>query len=230
MTARKKTKGKNKWKKLPPEEKKIVEIRLMAAAEAHRLASFLCEIETNKYDPESYNATFLRIVSFQFTLVSVEQSLRSLLLVLFSIFPEKPNHDLYCLYKTLQEKSADEEEISREIIRRINDCAQTKKMSLISEISEKELEDCLEKHRFSYSDIKYFQVGKNGKLSKEWGFEGHERQIFYCLAVALIELNMYEKAKRDYNILLGYPLEQEVPEEEFINSAKHMGFLPFDNT
>lgn len=232
MATPKKTKDEDKWKELSPEDKKVAEWRLIAAAEAHRLAAFLCEIESHKYDSEGYNATFLHILSFQFTLVSVEQSLRSLLLVLFSIFPKKPSHNLYALYKELKCRSIGKEEIRRDIIRRINDCAQTEKMSLISEeeISEEELVDCIEKHCLSYSDLKYFQVDRNGKLSKKWGFEGRERQILYCLAVALIKLNAYEMAKHGYKSLLGHSLEQEMPEEELINSAKYMGFLPFDNT
>ena len=101
-------------------------------------------------------------------------------------------------------------------------------MSLISEeeISEEELVDCLEKHCLSYSDIKYFQVDRNGKLSKKWGFEGRERQILYCLAVALIKLNAYEMAKHGYKSLLGHSLEQEMPEEELINSAEIYDFCP----
>ena len=232
MTTPKKTKDEDKWKELSPEDKKVAEMRLIAAAEAHRLASFLCEIESHKYDSESYNATFLHILSFQFTLVSVEQSLRSLLLVLFSIFPQKPSHNLYALYKELKCRSIDKEEIRREIIRRINDCAQTEKMSLISEegISEEELVACIEKHRLSYSDLKYFQVDRDGKLSKKWGFEGRERQILYCLAVALIKLNAYEMAKHDYRVLTSVSPEQEMTEEKLIDFMKYMGSLPFDNT
>lgn len=230
MTTCKEIKDKDKWKKLLPEDKEVVEMRLMAAAEAHRLTSVLCDRERRRYEPESYNDIFLRIISFQLILVSVEQSLRLLLLIFFSIFPEKPSHDLYFLYRTLLDKSADEEGIRREIIRRIKDCAQAENMSIVPEISEKELEGCIKKHRLSYANVKYFQVNRDGKLSKKWGFEGHERQILYCFAVALIKLNMYEKAKSDYKTLLGHPPEEEVTEEGLIDFMKYMGYLPFDNT
>ena len=61
----------------------------------------------------------------------------------------------------------------------------------ISLISEKELIDCLEKHRHSYSNIKYLQVSKEGKLNKDFDFSGRERGILHSFALALIKLNDY---------------------------------------
>ena len=175
----KKTKNKNKWKKLDPEKKRVAEWRTMGAADAHRLASIVCKNEASKYNSKSYNSIFLNRVSFESILVSVEQSLRALLLILFSIFPKPPNHNLFNLYKELKCRSIDEKGIHTEIIQRINDCAQNENMSLISEISEDKLEDelvgSLEEHGSSYPDTKYFHIDRSGELSKDFGFWNHEK-------------------------------------------------------
>ena len=225
MTTRKKTTD-EKWMELPYGQKKIVEWRMMGAADAHRLASDLCKREASKYDSMSYNRIFLRHIFFELILVSVEQSLRALLLILFSIFPKQPNHNLFDLYKELKRRTIGEKGIRTEIIRRINDCARAENMSLISE---EELVACLEKHRFSYSSTKYFQVDRDAKFSKNFGFRESEGQILYCFVVALIKLNQYKLAEREYKALLGHLPEVET-EEELIESAKYMGFLPSDNT
>ena len=213
-----------KYKKITDfKEKKDVALHTMAAADAHRLASISCNNEASKYDSESYNSVILRLVSFELILVSVEQSLRLLLLLRFSIFPERPDHDLFALYKKLQDKGPDEEWIRKEIIQGINNYAQTKKISLILN-SEEELVTCLETHQLSYSNIKYFRVNKHGKLNEDIGFSPCESKILHCLAEALTELNtswlgmlnMTEERLRMYNI----------PEEELEVLKKR--FLPTD--
>lgn len=210
-------KDKDKWIKLPPEEKKNVEIRLLAAAETHRIVSFLC---ANTPDSNRFYNPFFNVISFQLTLVSVEQSLRLLFVVLFSIFPKKPDHDLYGIYKTLQEKSAGEEWIIEEIIRRINTLTQTEN---INPISEKELVDCLKKHRLSYLNTKYFQVNTKGKLYEDIEFLGREREILYCFALALIALNKYRIAKCDYEAQFGHSPEPEITEEGLIALMERTG-------
>ena len=171
-----------------PKEKEDVGWLTMMAAEAHRVASDSCSSASSSYsDSESYNF-FLRVVSFELILVSVEQSLRLLLLLRFSIFPKNPNHNLFDLYERLQDKGAGEEWIIEEIIRKINALVQTKN---ISPISEEELAACLKEHCFSYSNTKYFQVDRQGKLSGNFGYTKREREILYYFAVALIELNKY---------------------------------------
>ena len=88
-------------------EKKDVAWRTMMAAEAHRIASDSCL--SSSLSSSDTNNFFLRVVSFELLLVSVEQSLRLLLLLRFSIFPQKSNHNLFDLYQKLGEKDADKE-------------------------------------------------------------------------------------------------------------------------
>ena len=222
MSTRRKAKDEDKWIILSSEKRKNVEIRLLAAAETHRLVSFLCADTPNS---NRFYIPFFNVVSFQLTLVSVEQSLRLLFVVLFSLFPKKPNHNLHSTYKALQEKSAGEEGLCKEIIRRLNDCAKRENMSLISEeeISEEVLVACLEKHRSSYLNTKYFQVDTKGELYEGIEVHGRGREILYSFALALVALDKYEIAKRDYKTLLGHSPEPEMTEEELVAFMEKMG-------
>ena len=162
-------------------EKKDVAWRTMMAAEAHRIASDSC-LSTSRSSSDTHNF-FLRVVSFELLLVSVEQSLRILLLLRFSIFPKNPNHNLFDLYEKLGEKDADKEWIIKGIIAVMN------ARKNVSPTSEEELAACLKEHCSSYSNTKYFQVNRQGKLSKNFGHSTREREILHYFALVLIDVN-----------------------------------------
>ena len=162
-------------------EKKDVAWRTMMAAEAHRIASDSCL--SSSLSSSDTNNFFLRVVSFELLLVSVEQSLRLLLLLRFSIFPQKSNHNLFDLYQKLGEKDADKEWIIEGIITVMN------ARKNVSPTSEEELAACLKEHCSSYSNTKYFQVNRQGKLSKNFGHSTREREILHYFALVLIDVN-----------------------------------------
>jgi len=162
-------------------EKKNVAWRTIMAAEAHRIASDSC-LSTSRSSSDTHNF-FLRVVSFELLLVSVEQSLRLLLLLRFSIFPKNPNHNLFDLYEKLGEKDADKEWIIKGIIAVMN------ARKNVSPTSEEELAACLKEHCSSYSNTKYFQVNRQGKLSKNFGHSTREREILHYFALVLIDVN-----------------------------------------
>lgn len=162
-------------------EKKDVAWLTMMAAEAHRIASDLC-LNTSRSSSDTHDF-LLRVVSFELLLVSVEQSLRLLLLLRFSIFPKNPNHNLFDLYEKLGEKEADKEWIIKGIIAVMN--ARKK----ANPTSEEELAACLKEHCSSYSNTKYFQVNRQGKLSGNFGYSTRERKILHCFALVLIDVN-----------------------------------------
>ncbi len=173
----------SKYKKITdPNERKDVAWLTMMAAEAHLIASDSClSTAGSSADTHSF---FLRIVSFELLLVSVEQSLRLLLLLRFSIFPKNSGHNLFDLYQKLAEKDADNEWIIEGIIAVMN-----ARKNIISPTSEEELAACLKEHCSSYSNTKYFQVNREGKLSGNFGHSVREREILHCFALVLIDLN-----------------------------------------
>lgn len=198
----------------------------MLAAQAHQHASAWCMDKPKANSPNIADLMFFPVVSFELILVSVEQSLRLLLLLHFSIFPEDPNHDVSALYKTVQDKSAGKEEICRDLIRTMNACGTIRD---ISPISEKELIACLNKHRYSYSNLKYFQVNKKGGLNKNFGFFPRDVQIVHCLALALIKLNINNMEKHAFNppSLIPVP-ESEMTEELKAVKKQMLSFSPLD--
>ena len=162
-------------------EKKDVAWLTMMAAEAHRIASDSC-LSASRSSSDTHNF-FLLVVSFELLLVSVEQSLRLLLLLRSSIFPKNPNHNLFDLYKKLGEEETDKEWIIKGIIAVMN----TRKK--VNPTSEEELAACLKEHCSSYSNTKYFQVNRQGKLSRNFGYSTREREILHCFALVLIDVN-----------------------------------------
>ena len=131
--------SKNKRVKLTPEEIKTAAGRRMAGAQAHLRASAWC-MDKPDAKPPNINFLFFPAVSFELILLSLEQSLRLLLLLHFSIVRSKPAHDLFVLYKTMLDKSEGKERIRNDIIQEINTLGQAQS---ISQISEDELLACL---------------------------------------------------------------------------------------
>lgn len=195
--------------------------RIMAAAQAHWLASNHC---TNYPDPKpSTENFFLLSVSFELLLLSIEHSLRLLILLHHSIFLGDIGHNSHVLYKELRKRSGGKEGLRSDIINAMNLIAQG---NGLDPISERELKSCLEKHDSSYSTFRYFQLNRQGKLNEGvMGFAPRERDILLCLAEVLIAMN--EKAMRsrgfdDSLIVSHIPLSKELAEqyEEWLRQAR----------
>ncbi len=197
MAARRGTTSNCRRRKLTTEEIEIAAPRMMAAAQAHQRASVWCN---DKLDakPPNIDFFFFGVVSFELVLLSVEQSLRLLLLLHYSIVRDDTNHNPHVLYGAMLRKSGAKEGIRHDIINRMNMLGKAKG---IDPFSEKELRTCLRKHDSSYSSFRYFQLDHQAKLNQEWEYSGRDVQILHCLALVLISLNFDEMGRRGISVL-----------------------------
>ena len=177
MARRRKTADERKRKPLTTEEIEIAAPRMMAAAQAHQRASGWC-LDKPDSKPPNIDAFFFPVVSFELILLSVEQSLRLVLLLHYSIVRDDTNHNPYVLYKAVQNKSGGTEGVRNEIVSKVNELG---KAEGIDPVSEKELVTCLRKHDSSYSNFRYFQLDHRARLNKNWEFSRRDMQILHCL-------------------------------------------------
>ncbi|MCY4436771.1 MAG: hypothetical protein OXE05_05485 [Chloroflexi bacterium] len=195
------------------EEIKIAAVRMMAAAQAHQRASVWC-FEKPGAKPPSIDAFFFPTVSFELILLSIEQSLRLLLLLHYSIIRDDVNHNPNVLYKAMLRMSGGNEGIRNRITTRMNSLGQSKD---IEHISEKDLRVCLNRHDSSYLSVRYFDLSHEGKLRNEFEILPRDVQILHCLALSLIELNMDEMGRRGIPALLSM---SRVPECEMTDEER----------
>lgn len=172
---------------------------MMIAAQAHLRAADWCRRYPDHPGPVS-------VVAFELALLSVEQSLRLLLL----LHDKKPRanvgHNPKVLYQSVRG-----EEIKRDIINQMNVIAQG---NSIDPFFEKELKTCLEKHDSSYTNFRYFGLNHQARSNGEWEFTSRDMQILHYAAQALISVNDTEMERQSIGVLQprSVPLS-EVPEE-----------------
>ena len=147
--------------------------------------------------PPNIDYFYYFVVSFELILLSIEQSLRLLLLLHYSIVRDDTNHNPRVLYGTVQNKSDDKTGIRQDIINKMNSLGQPEG---IPPFSEKELLACLKKHDSSYSNFRYFQLDPQARLNEKFEISPRDVQTMHCLALALIHLNMDELEKRGIGI------------------------------
>ena len=206
MAARRK-RSKGNRANLTSEEIAVAAPHMMAAAQAHQRASGWC-MDKPDAKPPNMDAFFFSAVSFELILLSVEQSLRLLLLLHHGIVRDDTNHNPHVLYGTVKNLSGGTQGTRDDIVVKMNALGQTR---AIKPISEKELAACLKKHDSSYSNFRYFQLDRHARLNTQWEFTARDVQILHCLALALVDLNMDEMAKRGMKAMLSMSL---VPEAE----------------
>ena len=182
---------------LTPDEIEQVAMRRMASAQAHQRASVYC-FDNPDAKPPNIDAFFFPAVSFELILLSVEQSLRLLLLLHFGDVLDRVDHNLKVLYKQVQNRSREKEGLRDNIICTMNEIGKPKE---VATFCEQELLTCLNKHDSSYSDIRYFLVDREGRVNPKWNMLPREIQIVHCLALALIEINMQEIGNQGMKIL-----------------------------
>ena len=169
----------------------------MAAAQAHQRASVYC-FDKPDAKPPNIDALFFPIVSFELILLSVEQSLRLFLLLNFGDVLDRVDHNLAVLYRNVRRKSGEREDLRQRIAGLMNQLGES---IGIDAVAEKELVRCLDKHNSSYSNFRYFQLNRQGKLNPDWELSARDVQIMHCLALALIAINVEEMTKREMDII-----------------------------
>ena len=198
---------------LSPEETNTAIRQMMYAAEAHQHASVWCAGNSDAKPPNIDYFYFL-VVSFELILLSIEQSLRLLLLLYYSIVRSDTNHSPRVLYGTVQRESGDKTGIRQDIISNMNALGQPEG---IASFSEKELLACLKKHDSSYSNFRYFQLDQQARLNPEFEISPRDVHVVHCLALALIHLNMDEIEKRGIGIAHSM---RRMPESEMTDELK----------
>ena len=167
--------------------------RMMAAAQTNHRASELCAEKSTSKTPSVY-AILSPAVSFSLSLLSVEQSLKLLILircnnvlvrcndVLIRNKNVMSNHDSYELYRTINEFGRCSEGLLYDLIYRMNVPGEANN---IDSISKRELEKCLKCHNSSYTHLRYFGLQKNFKSNgNNWKISERDRHIIWCLAQA----------------------------------------------
>ena len=183
---------------LTAEEIAVAAPRMMAAAQAHQRASGWC-MDKPDAKPPNIDSFFFNAVSFELILLSVEQSLRLLLLLHHGIVRDDTNHNPHVLYGAMKNRSGGTQGTRNDIVAKMNALGQTRAIKLFSE---KELAACLKKHDSSYSNFRYFQLDRRARLNRQWEFTARDIQILHCLALALIHLNMVEMGKLGIKAML----------------------------
>ena len=192
------------------ETKQLVQ-RMMASAQAHQRASAYC-LDNPSANPPNIDTFWFSAVSFELILLSIEQSLRLLILLYSGNVLDRVDHNLKVLYRQAQDKSVDKRELRDNIIHTMNEIEKPKG---IAAFCEQELSTCLNKHKSSYSDIRYFFADRMGKVKPDWSILPREIQIMHYLALALIEINMQEIRNQEMKILgsMSHVPQAETPEE-----------------
>ena len=205
--------NKGRGNTLSTEEIKIAAQRMMAGAQAHQRAAKLC-FDNPDAKPPNIDAFLFAAVAFELIVLSIEQSLRLLLLLRYTIIRDDTDHNPHVLYKAVKNKSGGKDGIREDIINEMNAQGQSRD---IGPVIEKELEACLEKHDSSYSNFRYFQLDRTARLNTTWEFTQREVKILHCLALALIALNVHEMKKKGIGRLLSM---SRVPDSEITEDLK----------
>ena len=166
--------------------------KMMAAAQAHRWSSRVV-LDDPEAKPPSIGAMFAPLVSFELILLSVEQSLRLLLLLHFSHVELGTNHNLDVLYRRLSQKSDGSTELKDRILAKMNELGGSQE---VLTINDREVKVCLKKHDSSYTSLRYFGLDRHGRSTSDWEIAGRDVQILQCMALALVDLNMDEMVRR----------------------------------
>ena len=182
---------------LNQDETKQAATRMMAAAQAHQRASVYCSDKPDA-KPPNIDAFFFPTVSFELILLSVEQSLRLLLLLHDGGVLDRVDHNPTVLYKAVRRMSGRKEGLLDNIIFQMNALGET---AGIDGFSNEELRKCLNKHDSSYSNFRYFQLDRQGKLNPQWELLPRDVQIMHCLALALIGINVQEMRRQGIQII-----------------------------
>ena len=160
--------------------------RMMMAAQMHQRASTYC-LDHPDAKPPSINGLLFPAVSFELLLLSIEQSLRLMLLLRCRIW--RDIHNVHQLYRTVVEKSGSDRGMRSSIVKKMQHHSASIAMDVVTEDN---IRTCLRKHDSSYSSFRYFGLDRRGNTTLHWEVKGYEVQLMHCLALSLIEINAQE--------------------------------------
>ena len=130
--SRRSTRKKSGRVALTSEEISVAATRYMAGAQAHQRASAWC-LDKPDAKPPNIDAFFFPTVSFELILLSIEQSLRLVLLLHYSIIRADTNHTPHVLYGAIRNKSSGYEGVRSAIVERLNMYGGTHNVPTITE-------------------------------------------------------------------------------------------------
>ncbi|MCY3767597.1 MAG: hypothetical protein OXH06_19440 [Gemmatimonadetes bacterium] len=211
MSKRKRTQQSKR--KLTVQETEEAAKRLMMGAQARQYVSKFC-LDSSGGRVFDVTHVYLSTISFELILHSIEQSLRLLLLIHFSV--NHPTHNIHALYRRILRESRSKVGIRQEIVDQVN--TQIRLIGM-NHITENDIQACLRKHDSSYSSFRYFGLDSDAFPTLMWEMKEYEIKILHCLALALITLNLTEMQKRNMPILGSI---SEVPESEMTDDLKDL--------
>ena len=186
---------------------------MMASAQAHQRVATMCFDASQEQWP-SIEAVFFNVVSFEQILLSVEQSMRLVLLLCFSSLHS--SHNPHSLFRTIRDKSGGSGGLRDAIVDNTNEFL---KSVPLPPISEKDLKRTFKRHGPSYSNFRYFGLNHLAKRSHQWEVKPRDIQIMHCVALGLIKTNMQEMEKRGIGVLSSI---RKVPEPEMTDDLKEL--------
>ena len=178
--SRRNIKKKSSQVALTAEEISVAATRYMAGAQAHQRASAWC-LDKPDAKPPNIDAFFFPTVSFELILLSVEQSLRLVLLLHYLIIRADTNHTPHVLYGAIRNKSSGYEGVRSAIVEGLNKYGGTHNLPAITE---KDVVSCLKEHNASYANFRYFQLSHQGRLNPNFGYSPRDVQIMHCFSVS----------------------------------------------
>lgn len=175
---------------------------LATAALYHRDAAIHLFEKFNAQRPEVSGAffpVFMEVVAFELLLLSVEQSLKVLLLLHDPNYLPKENHDIHKLLIMVEEKSntkkvnASHRNLFKKLLVKINkeriDYAKVHKISAGKPITKDELKDTFKAHADSYTNYRYFGVTKD-LSQRPINLENRMEAILHAAALILAKINL----------------------------------------
>ena len=175
--------------------------------------------------PPNIDSFFFTVVSLELILLSIEQSLRLLLLLHYRVVRDDTNHAHSVLYKAMLNNIGGKETgIRADVVAHANVIGSQMD---IPPTTEKEIVTCLERHNASYSNFRYFQLSREGKLNPKFQLKGRETQVLHTLAIALISLNIKEMNDRKIGM---YQSMSVVPDSEITDDLRALGDATMEGT
>ena len=185
----------------------------MAGAQAHQRTSVYC-LNNPDAKPPNIDSFFFGVVSLELILMSLEQSLRLLLLLHYDTIRADAAHAPHVLYGAMLNKSGGKAGIRSAIVSGVNALARPHG---IPTMDEKEIRSCLRKHDSSYTNFRHFQLDKHGGVNPKFEYKQRDVQILHCLALALISLNMDEVQNQGLQVVSSM---SEIPESEMTEELR----------
>ena len=186
--------------------------QMLASAQAHQEAARLLHDTAGAQSLSDPHTWVLSMVSFEQILLSVEQSMRLLLLLHFGSLHS--SHNPHALFRNIRNKSGGHSGPKEALLENTNKCRYAVGLP---PVSEEDLAKVFKKHQSSYSDFRYFGVDEQADVSHRLGFNASDLQIMHLVALGIIATNIEEIKRRGFKI---YATPSPVPEEEMTDELR----------